>query len=327
MSRHLLRPRLKQAIHRCARQGPAWQHNGTWTISGSYMTNTPTLGSELLSNVEFTTNTTGWAAGSGATLTRRDFSSSPNIAPTGGIDNFGLEVASGGSSSSNGSQSATTVTGTWYQVQSLAYSPSANTGVNSATNTYTGAFSAISSVTTTSEDNWQSIINIILGTSTTGGIQLRTNSATSGDKAYFDAPSIKALTLNRLMAVRSGLANPSTVSAQGSIGTRGCPAGIIYGLDSISSPTTFLLGIHANRSLAQLYKCVSGTWTQLISSSTSYVVGVLPEIRYIGSNKYQLWYNGTQRGSDQTVTDAGTGTLHGVFSASPTNYINGFVMS
>lgn len=325
MSRHLLRRREKMHMHRRVRYNPAWQHNGTWAVTGIRLVNTPTLGSETISNTEFTTNTTGVTAVNSATITRRDYSSSPNIAPTGGSDNFGLEVASSGSGSSAGRIAPTLVNNTFYQVSTRVYLPSANVAAPPI-----GPLQAVNPagtiITTSLEDAWQTLTVTARATSTTGDIRLRASSSTVGDLAHFDIPSCKPLTLNQLMIVRQGSANPVSVVGTGSI-MAGLYAGVVYGLDSISGPTNMILAIHDGVSTIQLLKLVSGTWTQLISTSATYTAGVLPQIKYLGSNTYQLIYNGTQRGTNQTITDAGTGTLHGAFSASPSNVITGVTVA
>lgn len=316
-----MHPRRRRVMTTTPPLNYGWQHNGTWSFVGGRFVNTPSLGSELFSNVEFATNTTGWTALNAATLTRRDYTSSPNIAPTGGSDDFGLEIASGGTISAAAQQAPAVVAGTWYQFSARVYSPSANTALNPAGLLFNGVPFTLR--VTQSEDLWQTLKITARFTGTSGDFRLRCNSATNGDLAHLDAPSAKALTLNQLMAVKTGLANPASVKATGLI--VGCnTAGVIYGLDSIASPTTFILATHDGQSNCLLIKYVSGTITTLLTQSATYVGGY-PEIRYTGSNTYQLWYAGVQRGADQTIADAGTGTLHGVFSTGAENYVTGFV--
>lgn len=295
-------------------------HNGTWSLTSRGLSNTPDLGSELLSNTEFTSNTTGWNAVNSATLTRRDYTSSPAIAPTGGADDFGMEIKSGGTISAAGSQAPTVVAGTFYQFTARAYSPSANTAVNAAGVLLNGA--PFTFVPTTVEDVWQSIFATARFTGTSGDFRLRCNSATANDLAHLDAASVKALTLSQLFAVWPGLANPTSVAAFGSIWP-GCPIGVVYGLDSLASPATMVLAIHDGISTIQLLKYVSGTITSLISTSNVYR-GALPEIRRTAATTFQLWCNGAQVGADQTVADAGTGILHGVFATHPNSLITWF---
>lgn len=210
--------------------------------------------------------------------------------------------------------------GTFYQFTARAYSPSANTAVNAAGILLNGAPFTFSA--TTAEDVWQTIYATARFTSTSGDFRLRCNSATNGDLAHLDAASVKPLTLNQLFAVWSGLANPTSVTARGSI-YPGCPVGIVYGLDSLSSPTNMILAIHDGLSNIQMIKFVSSTITSLISTSNVYR-GAFPEVRRSATNTFQLWCNGAQIGADQTVSDAGTGLLHGVFATHPNSLITWF---
>lgn len=302
-----------------------WQHNGTWVYSNNGWVNTPTLGAEMLNNVEFATNTTGWTAANGATLTRRDFSSSPNIAPTGGADNFGLEVLSAGSAFSAAQQVTTVIVGNWYRYAALLFSPSANTVVNPASLASNGAFGT-QLLATTVEDVWQASINSARATTTSADLRARVNSATSGDKAYADAFSLKLLTLNTLYAVRAGRSLPASVGGTGTIVPVN-PCGVIYGLDSVLTPTNMLLATYDGVLSLVLAKLVAGVWTSLISTTATPVAGVLPTIRLVSANTFALDYAGVQKGTNQSVSDAGTGIYHGIFSTSNLNIISGATVS
>ncbi len=306
------------------RRSVPWLHNGTWSIGGAALINSPTLGSELLTNTEFTSNTTGWTALSGATLTQRDFTTSPDIDPTGGSDNFGLEISNGGTANATARQQPTIVIDTWYQLSVMAHSPSTATTVNTAQ--LNGVSPVVAFRQTNTEDVWEQLAGTGKASSTTGDIRLRCTAAVSGDKAYFDAPSFKALTLNQLFAVRTGSSLPASVSATGTITTRAF-AGVVYGLNSISTPTNGIVAVHDGGSSLIMYKIVAGVWTTLISTTASYVAGILPEIRWVSANTFALYYDSVQRGTNQSVSDAGTGLLHGIFSTSGGNTITSFTVT
>jgi len=74
---------------------PRWQSlSGTLAVNAGAL-RAATLGDwlgNLITNGEFTTDTAGWDQIAPATLTRRDYATAPDIDPTGGVDNFGLEV-------------------------------------------------------------------------------------------------------------------------------------------------------------------------------------------------------------------------------------------
>ena len=152
---------------------------GTATINSGKLQAT-TAGNwfgNMLTNNEFTVDLTGW---SGDSNTRRDFTSSPDIDPTGGADNFGLEVLG----AKYAYQNKTFLTGANYLTKAFVYTPSANTGVNTA-NIYLGI---VGGVRTTIEDTWQLLS--ITGIPNDGAVRLNNGyGAAAGDKAYFDTPT------------------------------------------------------------------------------------------------------------------------------------------
>lgn len=300
--------------------GQQWQSNGTWRYVNGLMVNNPTLSAELLTNTEFATDTSGWTAINTATLTRRNFASSPNIAPTGGSDNFGLEVASGGNSQAAARQQPTVAVGAWLRVFARAYSPSANTGVGIATIT--------NSRSTVAEDVWEDLLDIDRNTANPASVIFRAASTAAGDVAYFDALSAKTLTLNELLLSTYWPAETlRSVSARLYM-QRGAVAGVFCNLDSLSNPQNFILA-YWNSLTAKVVKCVAGVYTQLISTGVSNEVGAPFELRRTSPTTYQLWLRGSQRGADQTVSDAGiiSNTLHGGFSTSNGCYLQNLRVS
>lgn len=303
---------------------PAMLTGATWALDGlGRAYNMPPLGAELLTNTEFTSNTTGWGVNNAATLTRRDFASSPNIAPTGGADNWGLEVASGGNATGNGSAGSWATTGRWYSISARCYAPSSNTGTNSAM-LATGATTG-TNTTVSAENAWLLISYIARATSTSATINLRINSGTAGDVAYFDAPSIKMITLPTTLATVTGSANNLNAAAKIHAITTGTQAGVGALIDSASNPQNFLIAYHNGTSVL-LDKCVAGTYTNLITTTVAFSSGAQIEIRRPSGNTFQLWYNGSQRGTDQTVSDAGIidNTRYGLFSTHSGNLFTEF---
>lgn len=296
----------------------------TWALDGGGRAlNVPTLGSELLTNVEFTSNTLGWTAANGATLTWRDFASSPAIAPSGGADNGGIQVQSNGVSSSAARQVPTVIVGGWYTAFLRAYAPSGNVGTNVA------ALQSPQPVGTTklitSEDVWQSLVQTARATSTTGDFRLRCNSVTAGDSAYFDAPSLKEISTATTFATVIGASATLTAAAKIAALTTGTQAGVVALLDSAASPANFLIGYH-NGTNVVLDKSVGGTYTNLISTAVAFSADAQIEIRRPSGNTFQLWYGGTQRGTNQTVSDAGiiSNTRYGLFSTYSGNTVSEF---
>jgi len=235
----------------------AWQTGAgsTWAIVSGEVVDTPTLGSELVSNPEFTVNTVGWNGGAGVTLTRRDYTAAPDIDPTGGTDDFGCEIATIGAGGKLMYQNIAMVNGNWYRHQCRGYAPSANTDVNAAT-LYSGYMSTTGTPHVTAEDVWETLM--LTGRSTSTLQILVTVSSTAGDMIHTDAFSAKQLTLNTLFAsVEMGVAS---VDLQAEIDTLvdNTEAGLVLNLDSVATPANFVIGYHDGTN-AKLEKCVAGT--------------------------------------------------------------------
>lgn len=306
--------------------GVAWTHN-TYSVSGGKAINTPGAGSELITNPEFTTNTSGWTNVNSATVTRRDFASSPAISPTGGSDNFGVEVMSGGTISSAASLSpALTVTvGTWYLFRARVYTPSGNTTANAGALLINGA--AFTLVATTVNDAWTTISVAGRFTSTTGDFRLRCNSAVSGDKAYFDAVSVKALTTADLFASVTVAAADVIASVDATV-----PAGLVGGLLLCWDGSNNYVIIYVDRTggVVTAVKYVAGVPTQLFSTAITYSAGARLRVAKItsgGTATIRCYYNGAFVNSG-TFTDAGliANTKHGLFSVDPSNTFDNFTV-
>lgn len=293
-----------------------WQTNGTWTINSAGMINTPTLGSELIANGGMEGGATppaSWVAVGGAVGTSDvdAYAGSHALLCANGSANARL-VNQNGIAVSNG---------TFYQF-GLAIKRATGTGasaafVRSGSDATTGTKLVDVAHSSTSYAAYIRSIRAIAAT-----VSIGFGSATGTDNFLFDAVSLKAVTLNTLFSVRAGAAMPASVQATGTIS--GGLAGVVYGLDSISSPTNLIMATHDGGTAIVLHKLVAGTWTIVLSTTATYVSGVLPQIRWLSADTFGLYYNGTQRGSNQTISDAGTGTLHGVISTSSLNTITGF---
>jgi hypothetical protein len=144
-------------------------------------------GNELVVNREFTTDLTGWSSSLSGVLTRRNFADSPNIAPTGGADEFGLEVAYGGSVNGAALQNQTTIPGVTYLASARGYAPSSNTQTNAAVITLESDTKTIGV-----EDAWETLTRERVATAATTGLRLRCQGGNAGDKVYFDAVSFQA---------------------------------------------------------------------------------------------------------------------------------------
>ena len=281
---------------------------------GGIATPIPTYGAELVSNGEFTTNTTGWSASTEGDITRRDFASSPNIAPTGGADNYGAEVWR--DTLNNSAYALTNVSVTidkWYLITCRAYAPSANTGVNA----HQLAFSGLNTRGTV-EDAWQSLA--IVTRFTSGAyIIIWAQSSTLNDKAYYDAVSAKEIALASMFSGAAKADANQDVSAPVTLGLLGTRAGVCARVDSLSAPTSFLIASHdgTNARLTELY---GGTYTEHINTAVTYVAGAPIRI-WVSGTTAKLYYNGVQVSTNKTVNAGLTGTIFGKFNTFGGNQI------
>jgi hypothetical protein len=94
--------------------------------------------------------------------------------------------------------------------------------------------------------------------------------------------------------------------------------GVFCCLDSMSNPQNYVYAVVDKLSNldAKLVKVVNGTPTVLIAADIAYVAGGLITIERVG-NVFQLWYNGVQVGTNQTISDATivNNSIHGIFCA------------
>jgi hypothetical protein len=156
------------------------------------------LGSELVTNGTFTSNTTGWTA------------TNSTLASVNGE----LEVTATSSSGMYAGQTVTTTSGKFYLLTASLRAPSANTGVNSArvyiyeTDSLSSTILIGASQAVASEDSTLTITRIFRATASTAFIQLGVGSSlawgSSGDKAYFDNISIKEIPGNHVYQTTSG---------------------------------------------------------------------------------------------------------------------------
>lgn len=150
---------------------------------------------------------------------------------------------------------------------------------------------------------------------------VNTASAASGT---IDNVSFKAITLASMFSTRP-YSTHVTVKAQATV-VAGTRAGVVCNLDSATAPANFVIASH-DGTTARLTKNVAGTYTELISTAVAYVAGAYVEIRRpAGGDLWQLFYNGSQVGADQTISDAAikAATLAGLFNTFSSNQLSGF---
>jgi len=172
-------------------------------ISGTFQDNEiiheSVLESNLITNPEFTINTNGWsvAAGDGAILTRRDFTVSPNIDPTGGLDDFGLELKNGEALIGYGHQQNIAVGVNSHAIVTMrCYCPSSNiTNKGTSFALFDSDWNTIVSQTyVTVEDVWQDVGGSFTTATAVVHLLLFAGGDIINDVSYFDAITIKKYT-------------------------------------------------------------------------------------------------------------------------------------
>lgn len=276
----------------------------------------------LITNPEFTTNVTGYNIGNG-TGTRRDFTSSPNIAPTGGTDDFGLELAT---TSSNGQayQSFAATAGDWYLATARIYSPSTNTHVNNGSvQIWNAGFATIVQSFVTAEDTWQTVVAGARATDATVRLAIRDQTPNAGDKSYFDAVSLQKLTYSEMISSSQTTGSDFFASVSVASSPRGTQAGLALSLDSASNPQNGVLVYH-NGTQIKVEKMVAGVYSTLATVSSTFANNGIIQVRKTGSS-YEVYYNRALINT-YTIADAGiiNNTIQGTFNTYSGNTLNNF---
>jgi len=271
--------------------GNGWTADATWAITTGTLMNTPNLGSELYANTGFASDTS-WTKGTGWT------------------------IASGVATHASGSTSSITqVVGTVGVWGRMVYTVSNYGGSNGVSAQFGGSNDTASGGQSSNGTATRSYRSI----TTTAGF--RANSAMTGD---LDNVSFKAYTLSELLATREFGRNDVDITAKLAGINTGNAAGIVLNLDSYSNPQNFVLAIY-DRVNAFLIKCVGGTYTDVINTAATFASGASVRVTKRGTT-YQLFYNGSQVGTDQTISDVGiiSNTRHGIFNLYELNAIDDF---
>lgn len=268
--------------------GNAWT-GATWAVAAGAVTNTPTLGNDVVVNGGFAADA-DWTKGAGWAI-------------AGGV------AAAVTASSDLTAAVAPLTLGAWYQIVYDLSSFGAGTvaAVIGANVNPTHAANA----TYTETNRATSTALAMRGVGFTGSI---------------DNVAVKPLTLSQL--IRSISASSANVLADVSITrTAGTQSGIIVNLDSAGTPANFVLAYLDGNGNANLDKCVAGVYTNVISAAVTYSAGAVLRVIKDGTS-YRLFYNNLAVGSVSTISDAGiiSNTLHGLFSTYSANSFDNFVI-
>lgn len=298
-----------------------WRHNGTWSLSGTVWTNTPGLGSELFSNGDMETGNppTGWSATNGTIAGVAD-------ERTGGSGVQALELTNGATGASKYTSASTLTTNSAWILASAWLKNGDVTGQKMAVlDSATGGSNLNDSSPTVSSVSWTQVFRTSRSVGNTN-IRFLNTDLTSGRKGRIDGASCKTMTFNQLLVLRPG-GPASTVTGKPTI-TAGTQAGVCAKVNALGAPTDGIFCYHDGTNI-KMDKLVAGTWTNLINTAVTYSAGATIEIRPNGTNVWQAWYNGSQRGTDQTISDASivNNNLYGGFSTYSGNTIDSLAVA
>lgn len=270
--------------------GLTWSPTATWSTSAGKLVNNPNLGSDVVVNGTFASDT-AWTKGTGWTITG------------------GTAVATAAS----GTLSAVTpplTLHTWYQTTYTLGSLTAgwtqlvvgSTGnpTRSANGTYIETQRAI----------------------TTTGL---TFNAFSSFTATIDNVICKPLTTSELITTVSTSSSNVQVMADVTF-LNGTHAGVAANVDSDTNPQNFVIA-YLMGAILRVDKCVSGVYTNILSTGVTYSAGAKLELRKSGTS-YWVYYNNAQVGSTLTVSDSSivNNTRHGVFNTDNRNTLDNAVV-
>lgn len=278
----------------------------TWALDGAGRAyNTPTLGAELLTNGTMEADA-NWASSASPILNER----SSEQARSG---TYSRKITGNASAEAGATQNIVSPVGTWVRA-SFWYRRIDGYGYVS--------IAGLPVVTLNTTDTWLEVFRTFRQTSTNPSVRLLCEAARGG---YWDDASLMAISLPTTLATVTGTSASQTAAAKIHTLTSGTQAGVVSLLDSASNPQNFLISYHDGTNV-KLDKCVAGVYTSLISTAVAFSSNAQIEIRRPSGNTFQLWYNGTQRGTDQTVSDAGiiSNTRYGLFSTFGGNLFSEF---
>lgn len=261
------------------------------------MINTPSVGSDIVVNGGFTTDTV-WVKGAGWTITG------------------GVAVATAAAAGSNITQSPTATIGVWYQT-TLTITAFTSGSITSRYGTGTQAGPTRNAIGTYTDTNRQ------VSTTEVGIRPAAGNTTLSVDNLI-----VKPLVLSELF--HSFVSSEIDVMTTTEITNYniGSQAGQVVNLDSKTSPANFIL-VYLDNAVIKVDKCVAGTYTNLASNAFTYSANGTLRVHTrldSGSLKVRVYYNNVLIGSEVSVSDAGivSNTIHGLFSTMNSNQFDNY---
>jgi len=294
---------------------PAYFAGATFSVSSGKIINTPTVGSNLLTDPGLEA---AYTAGKCNTLTA---TGSPTVAESADVHG-GSKAQEFTAVAFNNQLNYPTVTGiagAWYRFSAWA-KRTAGTGTDTRTKHFqTGSLPAASMFTP--------ITSATYAKKTLGFISTTTNSifcypaneqgSSAFDTVIVDDGTLERLTYSTLFSmITTPVSRLATVKIQPDTFADATITAVVHWADASASPTTYLLAWSAfynTETTIQvgLIKCVAGTYTALIApTAITPVADAWLEIRAVDNDTVGLYYNNIQRGTNQDVTDV-TGSYCG----------------
>jgi hypothetical protein len=292
--------------------------------------NTPTLGSELVTNGSMETGTppTNWtSAGAGFSI------ASVLDERTGGIGTDSL-AATYSANAQRVYQGITLATDQWLQVTFWAKKTSGplDTFIFQVRETNISGILTVEVGDVAITSTWQQYTMSARSLTTNPVIVFRSpNGLVSPQIVDIDDVSAKVSTLSSLFAVletnRSDVTIKASMVIDGTNTSSRTIGGVVTNVDNESTPLNFIQAYH-DTVVFRALKCVNGVYTVLVSIATTYRDYGSIEIRRISTETYRFLYDGIQIGDDQIINDATVidNTLHGLFSTSPFNKFSRLVI-
>lgn len=287
----------------------------TWALDGSGRAyNVPTLGAELLANGDMELDSS-WSNFATPTTNER---STAQVRSGTYSRRWVSDAVGDGILSSN----FTMTSGTLYQLSGWLFSASL-----AITVTRNNGSVAEFTRTMTPASAWTNFVQSIRAVDTgINAIRIQASTAGAANEHFADDFSMRSMSMPATLATIAGTASNQTAAARIHTLTSGTQAGIVSLLDSASNPQNGLFAYHDGTGVT-LDKVVNGTWTNLVPRVTVAFSSLAQvEIRRPSGNTIQLWYNGVQRGTNQTVADASiiSNTIYGLFSTFSGNLLSEF---
>lgn len=301
--------------------GDPWT-GATFTVASNKAINTPTEGSDLVTNGDFANWTADDPDDWTITETTQDITEVATgeahaDAPTIGGGFCNIYRSGGGSGADPRMLQSFVSAGTWYSIRvTIDTATSGGLRINDGE---AGGLSYNFAATGTKR-----IAGLALGAF------LVINTSADPTDMTFDDVTCKALTLSEIFASLKPsqadvVADVDVTLALDDAEDR-TSAGLVLRLDSAASPANFIIAYHDGVQ-AILAKCVAGTYTSLINTITAYSAGATLRVILDGSS-VDLFYNEVKVGSTQSVSDAGilNNTLHGLLSTYSGDTLDNFSM-